>query len=51
MRRASRSILLAFVAALLAACSGVEIQNAAQASFKSWCRNAPQTCTLHDEKP
>lgn len=34
---------------LLTACSGDELKNAASASMKSWCRNAPN-CDVHEER-
>ncbi|MCZ8309667.1 MAG: hypothetical protein O9320_02365 [Magnetospirillum sp.] len=51
MQRKIKSLALAaLVAAALAACSIDDVKNAGQASVRSWCRNAPQICTDHDEK-
>lgn len=33
----------------LAACTAEQVENGALSGAKSWCRNTPQSCTVHDE--
>ncbi|HXP98143.1 MAG TPA: hypothetical protein VN809_15625 [Telmatospirillum sp.] len=45
---------IAFVLAplfVLAACTADTVENAALSSAKSWCRNSPQYCSVHDQTP
>jgi hypothetical protein len=48
LKRIAMALALAFA---LATCTSEQVENGALASTKSWCRNSPQYCTVHDQSP
>ncbi len=49
--RAKRWASATLILATLAACTSDDLQNAALGGMKGWCRNTPDRCTVHDERP